>query len=466
MKRTSRLILFFSSLTLLAAGALVWHAWWTAYPQGVRPLHAGSDVPAVELTFDATKDNKLTLASGTFFEIPAHAFVASDGTIPTEVNLTVREFMSASDQIRAGIPMQITPGSRLHLQSAGMLEVRANSAGKPLNLRPGVSLDVGLVSHIPAEGDFRLWTLDDAGSWADAGRFQTEENADRNRELARIDSALNSPKPRAVTPPVQEEKQIPWSFELYSDETNAPQLKAWKGVVWDWVPTGPTDTPPVNALRAAWTDATIVSRPDSSYDITVFFEQTSTSGQVTRDSKTLRATPRLNARQRKRTEATYVADVQATEEARAKLREERAFYSSQGSFVYRFQTENIGFINVDVLIGLDDAPVVNLTFDFQTKSRFLDKTMLYMVNQDKKTVLSFLAADWDNIPVMDGRVYLLAVVDSSNAALVDVHSYDQLIRARARPQPFVTSLHVTTNRLPIEQALQLITSGEEDLATN
>jgi hypothetical protein len=92
--------------------------------------------------------------------------------------------------------------------------------------------------------------------------------------------------------------------------------------------------------------------------------------------------------------------------------------------------------------------------------------MLYMVNQDKKTVLSFLAADWDNIPVMDGRVYLLAVVDSSNAALVDVHSYDQLIRARARPQPFVTSLHVTTNRLPIEQALQLISSGEEDLATN
>jgi len=449
-----RLMSSFVAVAALAAGGFVWYAWWTAYPEGVQAPHAAADVPAVRLSFDPGVPQTLTLPSGTSFRIPADAFVAPDGSAPTSADLVVREFRSASDLLRAGIPMQLEPGSTRHLVSAGMLEVRAESGGTPLALRPGAALDVALASDRPAEDGYRLWALDDAGTWTDAGSFDSAPNTRRDSALAAIDSTLAAaPKARARR---ARAARNDWSFELRPHAERSPHLLPWAGVVWDWIPAGPDDSPPAAALRGDWTDAHVAPRQDGTYTLTFTFERATYEGSIVRATETVRAEPRLNGRQRKRTEEAYAEASTAWEAKQAALREERLFYAVQGAFLHRFSLQNLGYINLDKLEDAASMPAVALHFDFEQGARFLDKTMLYVIDRERSTVLSFLAADWDQIPVPTGPVYLIALLDTAHAAVVDPAAFEAHVRSRARPRPFTTELTVPTRALPIAEALALI----------
>ncbi len=449
-----RLMSSFAAVAALAAGGFVWYAWWTAYPEGVQALNSGADVPAVRLSFDPSVPQTLTLPSGTTFRIPADAFIAPDGSAPATADLVVREFMSASDLLRAGIPMQLEPGGTRHLVSAGMLEVRAQSGGTPLALRPGAALDVALASNLPADDGFRLWALDDAGTWTDAGSFDSAPNARRDSALAAIDSALAAaPEARARR---ARNARNDWSFELRPDAERSPHLLPWAGVVWDWIPAGPDDSPPAAALRGDWTDARVVPRKDGTYTLRFTFERARYDGDILRATEVVRAEPRLNGRQRKRTEAAYAEASTAWEAKQAALREERLFYAVQRAFLHRFSLQNLGYINLDKLEDAATMPAVALHFDFEQGARFLDKTMLYLVDRERSTVLTFLAADWDRIPDPTGPVYLIALLDTARAAVVDPVAFEAHVRARARPRPFTTELTVPTRTLPVAEALALI----------
>jgi len=454
-----RLMSSFAAVAALAAGGFVWYAWWTAYPAGVQALNPEADVPAVRLSFDPSVPQTLALPSGTTFRIPADAFVAPDGSAPVTADLVVREFMSASDLLRAGIPMQLEPGGTRHLVSAGMLEVRAESGSTPLALRPGAALDVALASNLPADDGFRLWALDDAGTWTDAGTFDSAPNTPRDSALAAIDSALAAPEARAdarARARRARKGRSDWSFELQPDAEGSPHLLPWAGVVWDWLPDGPDDSPPAAALRGDWTDARVEPRKDGTYRITLTFERARYDGEIVRATEVVRAEPRLNGRQRKRTEEAYAEASTAWEAKQAALREERLFYAMQRAFLHRFSLQNLGYINLDKLEDAATLPAVALHFDFEQGARFMDKTMLYLVDRERSTVLTFLAADWGQIPVPAGPVYLVALLDTAHAAVVDPVAFEAHVRSRARPRPFTTELTVPTRSMAVEEALALI----------
>jgi hypothetical protein len=432
------------------AGLFAWWTWWTTYPEGIHPVADAFDVPDVVFSLDPTTPRQVSLPSGTSISIPARAFVAPDGSTPASVDLVVREFATASDLLRAGIPMQLSPGSRDHLQSAGMLEVRARSGSTELSLRPGVELGVDLVSHTRAGAEFRLWSLDDSGTWSEIGDFASLPHAARDRELARIDRELATE--RGARKPQRER----WSFRLEPDSENAPHLQPWKQVVWEWVPQRPGEEPPAAAVRGAWTDARVQEQSDGTYAITLVFESSTYSGETVHESVTVQAIPQLTRRQLEKAQTDYAESRRAWEAHQARLREERAFYAAQGDIVYRFRMAQLGYINIDKYEDAQRMSQVDLAFDFERGTRFLDKTKLYLVNSDNATVLSFQASDWDAIPVPTGRVHLIALIDTATAALLDPSAFDREIRSRARPLPFVTHLEVTTRKLPIREALELI----------
>jgi hypothetical protein len=99
---------------------------------------------------DANKGGVITYSTGSKVTFPAMAFVDEHGTaIEGKVKIQYREFHDYVDFFLSGIPMRYdSAGIAYNLESAGMLEVRAEQSDKLLHLANGKALSVDLVSSI------------------------------------------------------------------------------------------------------------------------------------------------------------------------------------------------------------------------------------------------------------------------------------------------------------------------------
>ena len=88
--------------------------------------------------------------SGSKLIVPAAAFVDEKGsTLSGEVTLHYREMHDFVDFFLSGIPMTYdSAGVTYNLESAGMIEMFAEQNGKRVNMTPGKSIDVELVSRV------------------------------------------------------------------------------------------------------------------------------------------------------------------------------------------------------------------------------------------------------------------------------------------------------------------------------
>ncbi len=88
--------------------------------------------------------------SGSKITVPAAAFVAENGgAVEGEVTIHYREMHDFVDFFMSGIPMTYdSAGVQYTLESAGMIEIFAEQGGKRVNMAPGKSLDVELVSKV------------------------------------------------------------------------------------------------------------------------------------------------------------------------------------------------------------------------------------------------------------------------------------------------------------------------------
>ncbi len=88
--------------------------------------------------------------SGSQLTVPAAAFVNEKGeTLSGEVTLHYREMHDFIDFFVSGIPMTYdSAGVNYNLESAGMIEIFAEQNGKRVNMAPGKSINVELVSNV------------------------------------------------------------------------------------------------------------------------------------------------------------------------------------------------------------------------------------------------------------------------------------------------------------------------------
>lgn len=88
--------------------------------------------------------------TGSRITIPKEAFEYNNGEIVTgNVDIIYREFHDFIDFFLSGVPMTYDSlGQTYNLESAGMIEIFAEQGGQRINMRPGKSIDVELVSVV------------------------------------------------------------------------------------------------------------------------------------------------------------------------------------------------------------------------------------------------------------------------------------------------------------------------------
>ena len=88
--------------------------------------------------------------TGSRITIPKEAFEYSNGEIVTgNVDILYREFHDFIDIFLSGVPMTYDSlGLTYNLESAGMIEIFAEQGGQRINMRPGKSLEVELISIV------------------------------------------------------------------------------------------------------------------------------------------------------------------------------------------------------------------------------------------------------------------------------------------------------------------------------
>ena len=438
------------SVAAVSLAFAAWLQWWTTYPAAEAPFGSPLDVPTIQFSLEGTEPQRIELPSGTTIDVPARAFLTQDGQVPDQVALSVREFHSAEDVLRSGILMQMGPGSDEHLQTAGMLEILASNNGQALKLQSPLSITMPADSAL--DEAFQMWTVDDAGRWVDAGDLDITANASRTEALARIDSTLAAQEQGPSESSLELEE--PWRFTVEGDEERAPYLQPYQGVVWEWIPDHEGQPAPEHTLRSAWTECSIEKVRGEEYALTFTYEKTNTMSELILEKKQIKARPQNKKRDMKRREEAYALAKEAWEVEMASLREERMRVAAQGAFLLQFEVADLGLINVDKLEDTNDWDLVAMNFDFAPSIPFLDRSEMFLVLEDDQSVLRYIRADWNRIPIPPtGRCHLYSVLAPDRVAYLSPEEFDRQIRAQTKPRPFLVELSIQTELLSAAEGL-------------
>jgi len=266
--------------------------------------------PAVALKVNANKGGVLEYPSGSRLVIPSEAFMTDRGRlVEGEVDIHYREMLDYVDFFLAGVPMQYdSAGKHYDLESAGMVEIYAEQNGKRVNMAPGKTIAVELVSFILRTPNsqiprFNVYKLDTAArQWVyqDVNHLQlVEDYLDPNDpaydvKKAHLDAlkAIESkgilemqayqtmmPAPEAPSSPQKHQGKHP-TIELQFTDDNvifedqnglengeAARLeKLYKGTIWQISPrNGSLDE---RAFRVEWETTRLKQLNNQEYELT------------------------------------------------------------------------------------------------------------------------------------------------------------------------------------------------------
>lgn len=142
-------------------------AYFASQPLIDPPLPQYIQKEFVERSLDANAGGTLESQTGTRIHVPSDVFQDESGNaVSGEVQIRYREMHDVVDFFLAGIPMSYdSAGVEYQLESAGMMEIYAQQNGKRLQIRPGRSIEVELVSEVTLEStadlaEFHTYRLD------------------------------------------------------------------------------------------------------------------------------------------------------------------------------------------------------------------------------------------------------------------------------------------------------------------
>jgi hypothetical protein len=169
------------------------------------------------------KDTVLTYRTGSRIVIPKNAFLDKDGkTVKGDVKLSYREFNNAMEVYVAGIPMAYdSAGVEAVFETAGMLEINAESQGHSVFVNPAIKIEIQMSSFQPGT-EYNLYQLDPAkGEWTYTGKDKVEvENSDKF--LASLPNVPPVPK-----------KATDNSFSIGDNTGKYPELNIYKNVLFE-----------------------------------------------------------------------------------------------------------------------------------------------------------------------------------------------------------------------------------------
>jgi hypothetical protein len=302
----------------------------------VMPPIAGLDVPFKSYAVPTSEGMTIETATGTTIEIPANAFVDKDGNpITGTVDIKFREFHDATDIIASGIPMH-NPETGEYMETAGMFEIKGEQGGEEIFVKGDKDIAVNLASF--NEGDqFNFYKLGPKDCrWEDKGTAKAKPNLKKQTRLAELDAEL----PTAPVRPRKHSNVENFVFDLDVNYSMFPELKTFKGVVWEYAGQG--ENPEKNdwIFSSDWDEIYLEKSP------TGFFELVLSNSK--KEFKTL-VRPVLNDANYEEALAAFTATkMKAYDKVKKGQREERARLKVQASLVRSFKVAGFGTYNWDV----------------------------------------------------------------------------------------------------------------------
>lgn len=174
------------------------------------------------------KDTTLIYSTGTKIKIPAGSFVNEKGEpVKGNVKINYREFHKVSEILLAGIPMRYdSAGKEMYFESAGMFDISANQAEKPVFIANGRSLEVNMATLDRTENKYNQYLLDEkTGQWSFIKRDAVEAIS-RTDSVASVNTNRDAVKKTAPVKPVSERM-----FTI--DAEGRPDLTIYKNIVFE-----------------------------------------------------------------------------------------------------------------------------------------------------------------------------------------------------------------------------------------
>ncbi len=383
------------------------------YDKGINePIEEGLAFERIK--FNTTDGLILHRPNGTHIEIPPNAIVDENGKdIVGQVEFRYREMHAASEIFLSGIPMQMTSDRNKHLQSMGMIEMRVFEDNKELMLKTGHHIDVDLATTKEPGAKYNLWYLKNNQDWQQQDGFETIKN---NRRENALNNLPNPIKPKRPIDHIL--------FQLASDE-NMPHLNVWNGVDWALAP-GQDNKSLYRALRINWDKIEIeqINKRKNKYRISFSSKKHDHKGNIFEDNISVVATPNVNKKNMKKLLAQYEKDLDTFAqiiENRA-LEEERILQES--AMLNSFKSNGFGVFNIDKLEDTQILAKIDASFDFEKDfNAKINEVKIIMVCERQNTVLTYNAFDWDELPVMDAEVELIAAMPDGSFAYVPSDVY-------------------------------------------
>jgi|APTNR8051073442_1049403.scaffolds.fasta_scaffold07237_3 hypothetical protein len=475
--------------------------------------------PTIAQKVNGSKGGILEYPSGSRLVVPSEAFMTDRGKmVEGEVDIHYREMLDYVDFFLAGVPMNYdSAGQRYDLESAGMVEIYAEQNGQRVNLAPGKTIAVELVSFILRTPNsqiprFNVYKLDTASRqwiYQDVNHLQLVEDyldpkdpaysvkkahqdalkAIENKGILEMQAFQTmTPAPEAPSSPQKHQGSHPTIelqftddkviFEdqdgLVNGETDRLE-KLYKGTIWQILPkNGALDE---RAFRVEWETTRLKQLSNKEYELTFIsgekalklivspvlmgndYEQalrsydTAVKAYEQKMAEWVRLLQEKRVAIQQKTDAEKAAAQQAFEAQNTELFAASGGGMIKSKVINRFQVASLGVWSCDRPVP--PAPkAVSAQFTDQ-QGNAVDGSVAYVADKNHNTLRRFLVADGVKINFdADSDNLLWLVTEDNKMALVEPAQFRKVGNSDEHTFEFTVVNKKITNEAEVRELLK------------
>jgi hypothetical protein len=344
-----------------------------------RPLKDIAPAPESLTVNDADSGQTFNLRGGSIISVPDHAFIDEKGNpVSGKVEIKYSEFHTAADIITSGIPMTYdSAGTTGNFQTAGMFEIKGYQNGKPVFIAKDKKIDIQMGSFVRGD-DYNLYYLDtNARNWDYMGHGTIIDNPSKTK-----DSALAEIPQKPIEPKEYNDKTPVFDINVNLDAY--PELKEFKGLVWQYAGSDPKMNPENNKWIYGfhWKKMSIEAHNLDSSQFKLFLD----NGKTKFESL---VKPVLKGKNLEKAREKFARRMERYQEDMAKIKKQREFQDREAVLLRPFRVSNFGIFNCDQLYRFPGAVVISANFDVEGQTSEMDNPKIYLITGDDRTVVRY-----------------------------------------------------------------------------
>jgi hypothetical protein len=390
-----------------------------------------ADVPLTTHSIDARTGGTLTYPSGTVIEIPENAFVDENGNAYTgQVDIDYREFHDMGAVLASGIPMYYNEnGQEGHFETAGMFEIRGYARGvdqmqlfggrkdrKRVFVAPGKTMQVRMASF-GGEDNFNFYFFnEETQQW----EYREPSVATPNEEKAnKLNQMAPMPEEQPLEPKPFDENTPVFNFNV--DTKDFPELKPFKGILWQYAGDSPEQDPsqPANNWvgKTPWSDISLKpTDAEGVYELSL---------KTAKKSFSMKVRPVLRGKDYEQAKARFDEDLAKFEEIKAKRKEAEDALASEGSFVRAASINRFGIFNHDILQRLLQPLACNATFSLSNGEAYAGNSV-YVLTRENRGMIKQEKASWSKFYYPKDDAVIVAVLSNGRIGAISQNELSQL----------------------------------------